>query len=56
MKKLLLLAILTITFIACSEVDEPLDPTEESFSAPEQLNTTVLQLISNKVFFYNQFS
>ena len=32
MKRLLILTLLTITFIACSETDEALDPTEESLS------------------------
>ena len=53
---------MAIIFIACSETDEALEPTEESLSAPEhlsapeQLNTAVLQLVSRKVFFDNQFS
>ena len=56
MKRLLILTLLTITFIACSETDEALDPTEESLSEQEQLNTAILQLIPWEVLNYNRFS
>ena len=56
MKRLLILTLLTITFIARSETDEALDPTEESLSEQEQLNTAILQLVPKVFFFKNHFS
>lgn len=70
MRKLLIIPLLMLTLIACSEPDTPLNPVEPSLPEPEQSvtvaeqdlpdpeqqNTVVLQLVSGRVFFENQFS
>ena len=53
MKKLLLLAILTMLCIGCSQGDQPLTEDEASTLAPER-ETTILQLVSDKERFLAQ--
>ena len=56
MKKLLLLAILTMLCIGCSQDDQPLTEDEASAFAPEAIiKTTRLRLVSNQFRFHAQF-